>query len=461
LRGIRRPILLAIVALTAAACGPESSESPHNAPSPSTPAPIADPTQGGGASSSAAEAQVLLGSKKIQHVVFIIKENRSFDHMFGRFPGADGVTTGRICDGSVVPLKTAKDSTPDMPHGFRAGLTGIDGGKMDCFNRLVGTRNLKGYVQYGRKQIPNYWAYAKRFTLADHFFSSMYGPTGPEHLWTIAAQSARFIDNEYDSADESGVGLAREYCTDPKERARAFKKFGEKVRQLVFKLEESAKNADRVFYGFSHLKLPCVDIRTLPDMLQANHISWRYYTGGNTWVAPMKMIRHIRFGPEWRNVVPSTQFLSDAQAGRLPSVSWLVPPWITSDHPPVSICGGENWTVQMLNAIMRGPQWKHTAVVLTWDDFGGFYDHVPPPHWDIYGLGPRVPAIIISPWAKPGFVDHTTLEFSSVLKFIERLHGLPTMTWRDAKADDMMEAFDFQQQPNPPLILSARHCPAK
>jgi phospholipase C len=167
----------------------------------------------------------------------------------------------------------------------------------------------------------------------------------------------------------------------------------------------------------------------------------------------------VRFSSMYDNVVPWQNYLTDLKTGDLPSVSWLTPPFGVSDHPPTSICGGENWTVQVLNALMRSPEWSSTAVVLTWDDFGGFYDHVPPPHVDLYGLGPRVPAIIISPYAKPGNIDDTQYEFASVLRFIETIFDVAPLTTRDANANDMLGAFDFSQAPLPPLLLHQRACP--
>ena len=160
----------------------------------------------------------------------------------------------------------------------------------------------------------------------------------------------------------------------------------------------------------------------------------------------------------WRKVVYESRFIPDVHAGRLPAVSWLIPPLQSSDHPPASICEGENWTVRVINAVMKSPAWRSTAIILTWDDFGGFYDHVPPPHVDIYGLGPRVPAIVISPWAKRGYVDHQTFEFSSVLRLIERIWRLPTLGLRDAEARDMLSAFNFHGAPRPRLILKQRDC---
>src|SRR5262249_16879412 len=143
-------------------------------------------------------------------------------------------------------------------------------------------------------------------------------------------------------------------------------------------------------------------------------------------------INHIRYGPDWQYVIPYQQFITDATSGNLPTVSWLVPPVSASDHPGIgsSMCAGENWTVQQLNALMNGPDWSSTVVFLFWDDWGGLYDHVLPPKLDIYGVGFRVPFIIISPYAKPGFIDHTQYEFASMLRFTEDWLGLGQMTNR-------------------------------
>jgi len=400
------------------------------------------------------EGQIELARQKIKHVVFIVKENRTFDHMFGTFPGADGATEGRTCDGTVVPLRRAHDHTPEVDHSFAAGLIGIDGGRMDCFDHLRGGEQLHSYVQYQKGQIPNYWAYARHFVLADRFFSSVYGPTGIEHMWTIAGQSDRFVDHE--RPGQLGTG-DREYCDDRAERAYAFRQMTSRESDQAYALEERADVAE-LARRFWEERWPCFDIKILPDLLQQHGVSWRYYRGDSRWVDPLRWIRHVRFGPMWNERVPESRFLPDLAAGQLPAVSWLIPPRAVSDHPPFSICKGENWTVQVLNALQRSPDWGSTAVVLTWDDFGGLYDHVPPPHVDLYGLGPRVPAIIISPWARPGYIEDGTLEFSSVLKTIEELYGLPSLGSRDARATDLLDAFDFRMRPNPPLILHGRNC---
>ncbi len=393
-------------------------------------------------------------------MVFIVKENRTFDHMFGRFPGADGATVGTTCDGLEVPLTRAADDAPGPDHSFPAGLTAIAGGEMNCFDQLSGGGALQAYVQYHEEDIPNYWAYARHFVLADRFFSSTYGPTGIEHLFTVAAQTDRFIDHERVNAEGQygDNGIPREYCDDPTERAFSFKRLSRRQVQRAFEAEEDFHQG--ALTPFITERWPCTSVPVLPDLLAEREISWRYYVGQNDYVKTMDWIRQIRFGPGYRNVVDDDRFLEDLAAGELPAVSWLVPDVDESDHPASgSICEGENWTVEIMNAIQRSPEWRRTAVVVTWDDFGGFYDHVAPPHVDIYGFGPRVPGLVISPWAKESFVSSDEFEFSSVIKMIETIWGLGTLTERDARASDMLQLFDFDGPPTPRLLLEPRECP--
>ena len=160
-----------------------------------------------------------------------------------------------------------------------------------------------------------------------------------------------------------------------------------------------------------------------------------------------------------QNQGTTAQFLQDAQSGQLPAVSWLILPYGGSEHPPNSICARDNQTAEYINAIMQGPAWSSTVIFVTYDDFGGFYDHVPPPQLDQFGLGPRVPLLIISPFAKPGYISHTVYEHSSMLKFVETRYQLPSLTARDAAANDMLDSFSFSQPPQPPLILQPHQCP--
>ncbi|MDP9233303.1 MAG: hypothetical protein M3P01_01980 [Actinomycetota bacterium] len=413
----------------------------------------------GSADSPSARADLLdLARRHIKHVVFIIKENRTFDHMFGRMHGVDGATSGVTCDGTRVPLKRAPDVMPnDILHSFSAGLVSINGGKMNCFNDIFGGTNLQGYVQYHQADIPNYWAYAKHFSLADHFFSSVYGPTPIEHLWTLAAQSDRFVDAE--RQDQAGAGRQGQYCADRRERMSAFRRMTRAEKKEAFRLEEQA-NVAQLVKDFWIERWPCTGIRTLPQLLEQAGVSWRYFIGGTFNQQVIKMVKPIRFSPLWQKVVPNQRFDRFVRQKRLPSVSWLVPPPSVNDHPASgSLCRGENWTVGRLNVLMKSPYWRNTAVILTWDDFGGFYDHVPPPHVDLYGDGPRVPAIVISPWARARSVDHHVYDFASILRTIEQLHGLGTLGQRDALSRPMWGSFDFEQDPIPPLVLKERKCP--
>ncbi len=462
--------LMVCVCTVMAACtagaspSPPATVQPSTGPSPTTlPSPVVEPVDGFDPYPKAYladEATVALARERIEHVVFLVKENRTFDHMFGLFPGADGATGGLTCDGERVPLRRADDDSPGTNHSFEGGLTAINGGAMNCFNELDGGANLESYVQFWPEDIPAYWAYARRFVLADRFFSSTYGPTGVEHLFTIAATTDRFTDHE--RANPPGQfgddGVPRGYCEDETEWMWSFERLNREETLDALALEDA-----RAIY---HLKdrywrerWPCIDIPVLPDRLEAAGIDWRYYLGENGYVRPFRMVRHIRDGPLWNKVVAEDRFLRDLESGALPAVSWLIPDVEESEHPAAgSMCRGENWTVQIMNAIMASPEWKRTAVVITWDDFGGFYDHVRPPHVDLFGFGPRVPMLLISPWARRGHIASQTLEFSSVLKMIETIWGLEPLTDRDRHASDMLELFEFERPPRPPLFLEPRPC---
>ena len=216
-------------------------------------------------------ALVAAARAKIKHVVFLVKENRTFDTMFGTFPGADGATSGQTCDGGTTPLGRAKDRTPDAGHSFADGITVIDGGKMDCFAP-------DGYVQYHRADIPNYWRYASHFTLADHFFSSIYGPTGVEHLWTFASQSDRFVDHE--RPGQFGTGR-REFCDDPTELAFSLPLLDRAGQEQLYELENQGASGAAQVERYYRPRWPCTNVPVLPDNLDAAGVSWKEYRGAN------------------------------------------------------------------------------------------------------------------------------------------------------------------------------------
>jgi phospholipase C len=388
------------------------------------------------------DAGLLALRSKIQHIVFIVKENRSFDNYFGTFPEAEGATTGIISTGEEIPLRHSPDRTPrDLGHEWDDTHLAIDDGKMDRFDLVTGGNVDSDFLSMSQlvaSDIPNYWSYAEHFALGDHMFSSIAGPSFPNHLYTVAAQSDGVFTNP--NALQWG-------CDAP----------------------ASATVGVMATNGDTSRQAPCFEFPTVADRLEAAGISWRFYAPvrgqlGYIW-STLDAIGHIRNTSLWTDrVMSDSQFLEDASNGTLPAVSWLVPDFNVSDHPSrpplglASICEGENWSVQHINAIMQGGNWPSTVIVLMWDDFGGFYDHVPPPTVDTYGLGPRVPFILLSPYVKEGTISHTVYEPASVLQLIENRFKLKALSKRDVEAHSLLDMFDFTQVPAPPLVLPLRDC---
>jgi phospholipase C len=433
--------------------------------------PVAAPSTSATPGSTSGTFASSLPNGPIKHVVFLVKENRSFDNYFGRYPGADGTTIGKtLVNGQThtVPLKPAVDVQPhDITHGFVAGMQSIDGGRMDGYNTILYGKDLSGYSEFSRSTLPHYYKYADRFVLADHFFTSMFGPTTPEHLYTVAAQSKGIVDNSQNSSTSA------EYCDDPTETAPHFiAHLSKKTQKKIMYWEDHVQdnypaNVYKIARYWKQLRL-CFNVKILPDELNAAGVSWKYYADPDNFQNIMQAIKHVRYGPDWNKVQLPGQFLTDVKHHHMPQVSWINPPASYNEHPGggISVCAGENWTVEYLNAIQKSRYWKNTAVVIVWDDFGGFYDHVIPPHYDIMGTGPRTPALIISPWTRSGnnslggAIDHHTYEFSSVLRFIEDIFQVKPMTERDRQADPLSGAFDFSHPNYKKLILPYRKkCP--
>lgn len=376
----------------------------------------------------------------IQHIVFIIKENRSFDNYFGTYPGASGATSGPISTGQVLPLSHGADRPArDLAHGWDDFITSVDNGRMDDFDVPAEKPcSVNGdylcYSQLYQQDLPNYWGYAQNFVLGDETFAAIHAESYPQHIYAVAASSGGMIS----SLQANGVKSTNPGCdADPGVTVEILDPLGNLSNQY-----------------------PCFDVPTLADTLNSAGISWKYYTPAESVWNGFISINHIRHSTQWEtNVVPYQQFLIDVQGGQLPTVSWLAPDDWDSDHPTHGTCYGENWVVDQVNAIMQSPYWPNTAIFVIWDESGGFYDHVPPPDLDEYGLGPRVPFLIISAYALAGHVSHTVYSASSFLKFVEERFNLPTLGERDADANDMLDSFNFDQTPLPPLVLHDRSCP--
>jgi phospholipase C len=386
----------------------------------------------------------------IKHVVVVVKENHTFDNYFGSFPGADGTSQAQTSTGMIAPPH-APDQTPrDLCHQHHCALTEYANGAMNGWDQVPGTSqdgdNL-AYAQYVEADIPNYWQYARHYALADRFFANELGPSFPGHTFVLAAQAAWATGNPDTQALHPYWGCDQDTTT-------------------RVSVENPATHAvDQVY--------PCFDIPSLPDVLPAG-VDWRFYGTdfyflGEVW-SMFDAIKSIRMGPGWTNIVNASTFDSDVDSGTLPAVTWLVDQDFNAEHPDIgTVCDGENWTVGHLNHLMNSPLWKDTVILFTMDDFGGWYDHVAPPRQygmdpaQPYGLGFRLPLIIISPYAKPGSVFHEVSEQASIPRFIERVFGAPALSTidpaaQDGQANDLMDAFDFTQEPLAPLPLQTRTC---
>jgi phospholipase C len=380
------------------------------------------------------------GKTPIKHIIIMVRENHSFDNLFGRFPGADGTTMAHIGD-KVAPLNITPIHTPhDLGHAGNSVAAAIDGGKMDDFyleyNAIQNGVDIAD-SQYLGGEVPDYWAYARRFGLADHFFSTVPASSFPNHLVTITGQWL----NTYNNPDVPNSALNKSWGCDADPRTMVA----------------------WTSHGVSGTSRPCFDTTTIADEANAARVSWKYYappmgTFGYIW-STFDDIRHIRYSRQWQTNVPRTrQFLADVRQRRLPAISWLTSDINMSDHPPASICIGQNWAAEEINAIMKSSYWNNTAIIMTWDDFGGFYDHVAPPAVSGYHLGPRVPLIVISPYARPHLIDHRLYDFRSVLKFVESTFDLPHESTYDRSVNSIAGMLSFSQRPQRPLLLPRIAC---
>ncbi|GAC1412527.1 MAG: alkaline phosphatase family protein [Candidatus Velthaea sp.] len=380
---------------------------------------------------------VMPGSK-IKHVLILVQENRTVDNLFNGFPGADTVSTGVTHAGQRVPLKPTPFEGPyDPDHSHQAWVTDYDHGRIDGFD--VPQTTPPGPPDFNYAYVPQtetvpYWTLAKRFTFADRNFAAETGPSYPGHQYLIAGQSDYAIGNPNDPLFRWGCD-AQAGTTTPT-------------------LAASGAVVNGPF--------PCYNYSTLGDLLDQKNVSWRYYTEPEeklfgAGVQPYSAIRHIRYGADWSNVVtPQTQLFTDIAAGQLASVTWVNPPLIGSDHAQESTNYGPDWIANIVNAVAVSPYWKDTAIFVTWDDWGGWYDHVPPPQLDRMGLSFRVPLVVVSPWANHGYVSHYRHEPGSILKFVEQTFGLGSLGTTDLRADNLADCFDFTQTPPPYVPVRVR-----
>jgi phospholipase C len=436
------------------------------------------------------------GQSKIEHIIFIVQENHSFDNYFGTYPGANGFplgisvpldladpsaghaspfhlnvaepilivgdelppgisdpsqlnqTIGMAVDPDDVPVSGSVSPFPfnnesiagDLSHAWSVAHVDYDNGKMDGF--VIGEKSINTMGYYNRNDIPYYWDYADNYVLDDNFFSSLMGPSFPNHLYIVSGTNgpASGLSN-YPWVLQNGI------------------------------VDNPAQD-----FGWQGVSLSW---GTLAEELSTAQVSWAWYNGAVEPLRPtiwnvLPLFTYFQNHPAQLNehVKNTRSFISDIQSGQLPAVSWIIPAggaagwhppdWPTvcigqspSEHPPARSDCGMDYVTYLIDRVMQSQYWQSTAIVLTWDDYGGFYDHVPPPKMDQYGEGFRVPTVVISPWAKHHFIDHTQYEFASMLRLAEVSFNLPTLGTRDVKSNDMMNSFDFGQAPQPPLIEPA------
>ncbi|HEV2350350.1 MAG TPA: alkaline phosphatase family protein [Terriglobia bacterium] len=422
----------------------------------------------------------------LRHVIVIMQENRSFDSYFGTFPGADGIPmrngepavcvpdpANREC---VRPYHDAHDRNGGGPHSARSAVADVDGGKMDGFIKLAelgrigcadvnnpncnraGTPDVMGYHDGG--DIPNYWKYAQEFVLQDRMFEPNASWSLPEHLFQVSEWSAHCTKHDDPFS-----------CKNSLDRPGLPPDFAEHAQQ---------PRPDPI-YAWTDLTY----------LLHKNHVSWGYYVLEGTepdceddevidcvpvkqnaktpgiW-NPLPYFDTVKNDGELGNIQSVEAFMKQARAGTLPAVAWVVPSGDVSEHPPDLVSRGQTFVTTLINAVMSGPNWKNCAIFLAWDDWGGFYDHVVPMRVDENGYGLRVPGVVISPFARKGFIDHQNLSFDAYVKFIEddflggrrldpkqdgRPDPRPMVREEAAHLGDLRLDFDFDQPARAPLIL--------
>ncbi len=425
------------------------------------------------------------GIHRIKHVIVIMQENRSFDNYFGTYPGAVGFA--RDASGKFTaclpskhgrckrPYHDAADINGGAAHALTSAEADIDHGKMDGFVKTAETSfrgcpvhenpicagkgpvDVMGY--HDAREIPNYWKYANDFVLQDHMFASSLSWSLTEHLFIVSGWAAKCSSAAPSSCKND---LAGSY----------------KVRQL-----NSAARTGKPVIDFSWTDLTY--------LLRTHHVSWRYYVekglqpdcaddaertcprvGQDAQTPgiwnPLPLFVDVKQAGQLVNVQDVSAFQKAAATGTLPSVSWIVPNGHDSEHPPGSVKAGQAWVTGLINDVMRSPDWNSTAIFLSWDDWGGFYDNVNPPRADANGYGIRVPGLVISPYARRGYVDHQVLSHDAYLKFIEDdfLDGLrldpktdgrpdprPTVREDSTQLGNLVNDFDFNQAPRKPVVL--------
>ena len=374
----------------------------------------------------------------IKHVIIVIQENRTFDDLFSTFPGADGSTLGTH-NGKPYHTMPTTLTARDIDHIHPGFEIEYDGGKMDGFDKIHYNGNGDGppagtypltYVD--PQYIRQYWALAHQYTLADRMFETQSSGSFTAHQDLIRG-------NTYINAHEAVIDF-------PSRIPWGCDGGTEEVTSLL---------TDTQQYLYNKGPRACFSYATIRDLLDAKRVSWKYDvppllvpgSSGYFWNA-FDAIRPVRNSAEWSSnvIMPETRIFSQISSGALANVTWLIPAAQNSDHPYITDHGPQ-WVAQVVNAVGQSQYWNSTAIVVTWDDWGGWFDHVVPPQLYYDGLGFRVPMLVISPYAKPSYISHTQYEFASILRFVEDNWRLGRIGGNDATAASISDCFDFSQSP--------------
>lgn len=390
----------------------------------------------------------------IRHVVLVVQENRTFNDFFATYPGADGTTTGRIAkisnprchvgaSGTIALTKVPLVTTHDLDHRYVGYRTARDGGKMDAFDKIPSYSGnpecFLPYVYTDPAQIQPYWDMAEQYTLAEHMF--------PTH------GSSSFVAHQDLIRGSTDIGGDVSLIDFPTGEPWGCDAKAGTVTSLI---------TSDLKYLLNQGPFPCtnafpssgVGYRTMRDLLDQGGVSWKYYappfdTNFGKLLTAFDVIAPVRYGPEWNTnvVTPQTKIFHDVSARTLPAVSWVIPDEPESDHPGEKVDRGPAWVASIVNAVGESPYWDSTAIVVLWDDWGGLYDNANPPQLGYGGLGFRVPAIVISPYAKAGYISKTSYEFGSILRYIEENFALGSLGTSDKRAHSIGDCFDYSQAP--------------
>jgi phospholipase C len=416
------------------------------------------------------------GIHKIRHIIIIMQENRAFDQYFGTYPGAygipmkNGVPTVCVPDPQTSnpcakPYHDPDDLNYGGPHGAGAAIADINNGKMNgfigveemaCENSTEfdtcnttaqgGEADVMGY--HDSREIPNYWEYAREFVLQDHMFEPVSSWSQPSHLFMVSGWSANCSSSDPMSCINDRVMKVMETQPDYA------------WTDITYLLHRN--NVSWAYYLDNGTQPDCENPEDMSCIPELQNVSVPQYWN------PLPGFETVKDDNELGNIQPLENYYAAAKAGKLPSVIWIVPNGKHSEHPPALVSTGQAYTTSLINAAMESPDWNTTAIFLSWDDWGGFYDHVKPPVVDENGYGLRVPGLVISPYARKGYIDHQVLSFDAYLKFIEddflsgrrinprtdqRRDNRTTVRENVAVLGDLKSDFNFNQRPRPPLIL--------